>query len=123
MACPDRSSERWDVGVATEVDLSPGSEAWGRLVSASKVPQILGMSPWGSPLSLWYEMKGLVDRDTGTSDAMVRGNLLEDAILNWWLYHKHEDEAWSLETQVRSEKRRVGKECEVPCRSRWSPYH
>ena len=86
--------------VATEVDLRPGSEAWGRLVSASKVPQILGMSPWGSPLSLWYEMKGLVDRDTGTSDAMVRGNLLEDAILNWWLYHKHEDEAWSLETQV-----------------------
>ena len=24
---------------------------------------------------------------------------------------------------VRSEERRVGKECEVPCRSRWSPYH
>ena len=25
--------------------------------------------------------------------------------------------------RVRSEERRVGKECEVPCRSRWSPYH
>src|SRR5881396_3203085 len=25
--------------------------------------------------------------------------------------------------QVRSEERRVGKECFVPCRSRWSPYH
>ena len=24
---------------------------------------------------------------------------------------------------TRSEERRVGKECEVPCRSRWSPYH
>ena len=24
---------------------------------------------------------------------------------------------------MRSEERRVGKECEVPCRSRWSPYH
>ena len=23
----------------------------------------------------------------------------------------------------RSEERRVGKECEVPCRSRWAPYH
>ena len=23
----------------------------------------------------------------------------------------------------RSEERRVGKECFVPCRSRWSPYH
>ena len=26
-------------------------------------------------------------------------------------------------TGIRSEERRVGKECEVPCRSRWSPYH
>ena len=25
--------------------------------------------------------------------------------------------------KFRSEERRVGKECEVPCRSRWSPYH
>ena len=25
--------------------------------------------------------------------------------------------------QKRSEERRVGKECEVPCRSRWSAYH
>ena len=24
---------------------------------------------------------------------------------------------------VRSEERRVGKECCAPCRSRWSPYH
>ena len=25
--------------------------------------------------------------------------------------------------QPRSEERRVGKECRMPCRSRWSPYH
>ena len=25
--------------------------------------------------------------------------------------------------QVRSEERRVGKECSLTCRSRWSPYH
>ena len=24
---------------------------------------------------------------------------------------------------IRSEERRVGKECSSPCRSRWSPYH
>ena len=29
----------------------------------------------------------------------------------------------SAGTVVRSEERRVGKECFVPCRSRWSPYH
>ena len=28
-----------------------------------------------------------------------------------------------LIARIRSEERRVGKECEVPCRSRWSPYH
>ena len=30
-----------------------------------------------------------------------------------------------LETQrlMRSEERRVGKECRIGCRSRWSPYH
>ena len=25
--------------------------------------------------------------------------------------------------QIRSEERRVGKECRIGCRSRWSPYH
>ena len=28
-----------------------------------------------------------------------------------------------LGTTVRSEERRVGKECRIGCRSRWSPYH
>ena len=28
-----------------------------------------------------------------------------------------------INTQPRSEERRVGKECIPPCRSRWSPYH
>ena len=27
------------------------------------------------------------------------------------------------EIKVRSEERRVGKECRIGCRSRWSPYH
>src|SRR3546814_11788725 len=29
----------------------------------------------------------------------------------------------SVEIRVRSEERRVGKECVSTCRSRWSPYH
>ena len=29
----------------------------------------------------------------------------------------------AMEQGVRSEERRVGKECIPPCRSRWSPYH
>ena len=33
---------------------------------------------------------------------------------------------WELRVdakEIRSEERRVGKECVQPCRSRWSPYH
>ena len=28
-----------------------------------------------------------------------------------------------IQNYLRSEERRVGKECSEPCRSRWSPYH
>lgn len=86
--------------VATEADLSPGSEAWSRLVSASKVPAILGMSPWASPLSTWLEMTGRVEREQITSEAMDRGNILEPAILDWWLHYQHRGEEWTLDTQV-----------------------
>ena len=33
------------------------------------------------------------------------------------------EHAEDLFNRVRSEERRVGKECYSPCRSRWSPYH
>ena len=31
--------------------------------------------------------------------------------------------SFTAEEYARSEERRVGKECSVTCRSRWSPYH
>ena len=34
-----------------------------------------------------------------------------------------EEQGFIPGASVRSEERRVGKECFVPCRSRWSPYH
>ena len=36
---------------------------------------------------------------------------------------RHICAATSLKECVRSEERRVGKECRTVCRSRWSPYH
>ena len=41
-----------------------------------------------------------------------------------WTYDSHV--LWQESMPVmalRSEERRVGKECVQPCRSRWSPYH
>src|SRR3546814_19045091 len=31
--------------------------------------------------------------------------------------------SWELHPKLRSEERRVGKECDSTCRSRWSPYN
>lgn len=67
----------------TEPDLTPGSDAWLKLVTASKVPAIVGLSPWDSPYSQWHKMKGILPREK-TTDAMIRGTLLEPAILAWW---------------------------------------
>lgn len=71
---------------AEAVDLTPGSDAWSKLMSGSKVAAVLGASPWGSPLSTWYEMKGLVPRDgeDEATEVQKRGHYLEPAILAWW---------------------------------------
>src|SRR3546814_20586381 len=59
-----------------------------------------------------------------TTTFVERG--IGDVLLAW------ENEAFLAEKElgvgkfeivVRSEERRVGKECVSPCRSRWSPYH
>ena len=63
--------------------MEPGSAAWQRVVTASKVPAILGVSPWASPLSMWRLMKGL-DEPQPQSTVQRRGQLLEDAVLAWW---------------------------------------
>ena len=59
----------------------------------------------------------------GTSPALViyyfktKDQLLTEAI------RYSEDNWYAAGTRRRSEERRVGKECSLPCRSRWSPYH
>ena len=67
----------------TSPDLTPGSPEWLKLVTASKVAAIVGLSPWDSPYSQWMKMAGRLEREK-TTDAMIRGTLLEPAILNWW---------------------------------------
>ncbi len=61
----------------------PGSDEWNRLVTASKVAAILGVSPWESPRSVWHRMRGDLPREEQTT-AQSRGHYLEPAILAWW---------------------------------------
>lgn len=63
--------------------LIPGSSEWLRVVTASKVAAILGLSPWESPRSLWHKMHGDLP-DEETTSAQSRGHFLEPAILAWW---------------------------------------
>jgi len=63
--------------------LLPGSAEWMRLATASKVPAMLGLSPYESPFSLWYRMAGLIPA-IEDSDILRRGLFLEPAIVAWW---------------------------------------
>ncbi|WP_182377862.1 YqaJ viral recombinase family protein [Nocardioides sp. WS12] len=64
-------------------DLTPGSPEWMRVVTASKVAAILGLSPWQSPRALWHQMHGDLP-NTAETDTTRRGHYLEPAILAWW---------------------------------------
>ena len=63
---------------------APGTQEWARKVSASKVAAILGLSPWDSPRSMWHAMRCELPW-AEESRPMRRGNMLENAILDWWL--------------------------------------
>lgn len=62
----------------------PGTPEWARLVTASKVAAILGVSPWESQRSMWHTMRGELPI-APESRPMRRGNMLENAVLDWWL--------------------------------------
>lgn len=69
--------------VVTEPGLMPGSPEWLRLITASKVAAILGLSPWESPRSVWHAMHGDLPREEA-NEVQSRGHFLEPAILAWW---------------------------------------
>src|SRR3546814_15507605 len=52
-----------------------------------------------------------VSLGVGTDDAGLEAEAVEVTLIG------------DASADVRSEERRVGKECVRPCRSRWSPYH
>lgn len=80
--------------------LIPGTTAWGRLITASKVAAILGLSPYDSPLSCWHKMKGNIPLEQETEDHR-RGHYAEPAILAWWRDQHPEVQGVTLQPQYR----------------------
>ena len=60
-----------------------------------------------------------VDRVHVASDGEQALEFLQSELIDLVLL----DLAGGLACDTRSEERRVGKECRIGCRSRWSPYH
>jgi putative phage-type endonuclease len=64
-------------------DLTPGSPEWLQTISASKIPAILGISPWESRFSLWQRMAGNISDQEETTTTR-RGHYLEPAVAAWF---------------------------------------
>src|SRR3546814_14488235 len=61
-------------------------------------------------------------RTTGGSMALSLGTVDRNSVA-WSLARSQRLNTWIGPYRMRSEERRVGKECVCTCRSRWSPYH
>src|SRR3546814_1266364 len=73
------------------------------------------------PLLLAVAMIIYVDRKVWAAMALRRG---PNVVGPWGLLQSFADGLKVfLQETIRSEERRVGKECVSTCRSRWSPYH
>ena len=90
---------------------------------------VLGIVMGLSFLSLLYlqvsYIEEMVKMRKGQFDESVQRSLVQ-ACRNIELVETKkylEDDAIATEKAARSEERRVGKECRIGCRSRWSPYH
>lgn len=62
---------------------APGTPEWSRLITASKIPAILGLSSWDSPYSLWCKATGRIESETTPTSVTERGDLLEPKLLEW----------------------------------------
>jgi putative phage-type endonuclease len=60
-------------------DLDPGSPEWLRLMTASKVAAVLGLSPWESRFSLWHRLAGQLEGKPETASTL-RGHYLEAGV-------------------------------------------
>ncbi|WP_018024114.1 YqaJ viral recombinase family protein [Corynebacterium ulceribovis] len=78
----------------------PGSSEWLRVVTASKVPAILGLSPWKTAGETWMEMSGLAEPEPvdDMQDRFIWGHCAERSLAEFWQEKRLLDtgEMWQL---------------------------
>lgn len=83
--------------------LKPGSPEWLRIITASKVAAIAGVSRWESPYSLWHRMVGHLPPEE-PKDEFTVGHAFEPALAELW---KSANPGWRLspgEVQHRTDR-------------------
>lgn len=63
----------------------PGTPEWRGMITASKVPTLLGLSPWSSPYALWHEMYAGLEPPALEGDHLRWGHISEQSLVGWWL--------------------------------------
>lgn len=70
--------------------IKPGSDQHRQLITASKIPAIIGVDNFTTPQKLWLQMTGQIQPEP-TNDAMMRGHIQEDSILEWFFQMERPD--------------------------------
>ena len=74
--------------------------------------------------TVWRFLKKLKNRATTLSSNPTPGHISREKHgSNGYKHSNVCSHVLAIVNSIRSEERRVGKECSVRCRSRWSPYH
>ena len=85
-------------------DYTPGSPAWTRRITATKVAAILGVSPWDSPRSMWAKMRGEMPEGMDAETAGLFPDAMEE-VEGWevprgWRVGKMSDVARQVKQQM-----------------------
>ena len=80
-------------------DLAPGDPQWVKVMSASKIAAVVGLSRYESRYSLWQLMAGNVEPQPNNA-ILERGHYLEPAIAEWFADQLDKDERLPAATVI-----------------------
>ena len=105
--------------------VGPGAAGFLERLCANRIDVPVGRIVYTSMLNTrgGIECDLTVTRVAPDRFLLVTGTAFGQHDLGWLRKHLPEDGGGGVQIMLRSEERRVGKECSSPCRSRWSPYH